>query len=168
MAGLSFALRGYRGRSGVPVRATALVAVVGIAGVVAVASFAASLDRLTRTPERYGWIADFSIVDAKADDAAALAADPRVAAVAVIDGTNVNVDGRRTWAPRCARWSATCRCPCCPAGCPSAPARPRWASREARRLGAGVGDRVTLRTYDDQGGGCRAACGSSASWSRRR
>ena len=48
------------------------------------------------------------IVDAKADDAAALAADPRVAAVAVIDATNVNVDGRRTWAPRCARQSATC------------------------------------------------------------
>ena len=87
MAGLSFALRGYRGRAGVPVRATALVAVVGIAGVVAVASFAASLDRLTKTPERYGWIADFAIVDAKADDAAALAADPRIAAVAVIDAT---------------------------------------------------------------------------------
>ena len=151
VAGLSFALRGYRGRSGVPVRATALVAVVGVAGVVAVASFAASLDRLTKAPERYGWIADFAIVDAKADDAAALAADPRIAAVAVIDATNVNVDGRRTVGASVRKAVGDVPVPLLSGRLPVRAGETALGSREARRLGAGIGDRVTLRTYDEKG-----------------
>jgi hypothetical protein len=81
LAGLAFALRRGGGRSAVPVRVTAVVAVCGVAGVVAVGSFAASLDRLVHTPARYGWIADFATVDARPVDTAAIAADPRVAAV---------------------------------------------------------------------------------------
>ena len=151
VAGLSFALRGYRGRSGVPVRATALVAVVGIAGVVAVASFAASLHRLTETPERYGWVADFAIVDAKADDAAALAADPRIAAVAVIDATNINIDGRRSVGASVRKAVGDVPVPLLSGRLPVRAGETALGSREARRLGAGIGDRVTLRTYDEQG-----------------
>ena len=151
VAGLSFALRGNRGPSRVPVRATALVAVVGIAGVVAVASFAASLDRLTRTPERYGWVADFSIVDAKAEDAAALAADPRVAAVAVLDGTNVTVDGRLALGASVRKVVGDVPLPLLSGRLPTRAGETALGSREARRLGAEIGDRVVLRTYDDHG-----------------
>ncbi len=45
----------------------------------------------------------------------------------------------------------TCRCPCSSGRLPARAGETTLGSREARRLGAEVGDRVVLRTYDDEG-----------------
>ncbi len=158
---MTFALRG--GRSGpvggstgaVPVRATLAVAVLGLCGVVAVATFAASLDRLGETPARYGW--------------AGRLRDHRLASRST----------SRTWPPTrgSPRWSTARRAPVQhrrPAG---AGHRPRGrckgetpltvlagrlprrddevalGSREADRLGATVGSTVALD--DVRPGRCR-------------
>jgi hypothetical protein len=73
---------------------TALVgATIGIAGIVGAATFAASLDRLTSTPERYGWTADLEIADVNDDVMAELIADPRFEAIADVTSMNVDVGG---------------------------------------------------------------------------
>ena len=78
LAGTSFAVSRGRGRSAVPVRATTVGAVLGLAGVVGAATFAAGLHRLSTTPARYGWHADFAVIDAKPIDLPNVAMDPRV------------------------------------------------------------------------------------------
>ena len=78
LAGTSFAVSRGRGRSAVPVRATTIGAVLGLAGVVGAATFAAGLQRLSTTPARYGWNADFAVIDAKPIDLPNVALDPRV------------------------------------------------------------------------------------------
>ena len=77
----------------VPVRSSATGAVLGIAGVVAVAVFGAGMARLVDTPERWGWSADVSVVDATPEIAESLRADPAVAAVSMLDSATVRVDG---------------------------------------------------------------------------
>ncbi len=135
----------------------------------AVASFAASLDRLTKAPERYGWIADFAIVDAKADDAAALAADPRIAAVAVIDATNVNVDGRRTVGASVRKAVGDVPVPLLSGRLPvRAATRPRWAAARPAGSGRGSATGSPCGRTTSKASGSRAACGSSGSRSRRR
>ena len=49
------------------------------------------LDRLADEPARYGWNADFALVDAKDPDVDALAADPRVEGVTVLAEGTVRV-----------------------------------------------------------------------------
>jgi putative ABC transport system permease protein len=53
--------------------------VVGILGIVAALTFSASLTRLIDTPSRYGWSADFAIVDTRPDIDREVLADERVA-----------------------------------------------------------------------------------------
>jgi hypothetical protein len=93
LAGTTFAVSRGRGRSAVPVRTTAIGAVLGIAGVVAAATFSAGLHRLGHTPARYGWNADFSVSDAKAPDVPDLAADPRVTALDWVSSSTVRLGG---------------------------------------------------------------------------
>jgi hypothetical protein len=77
---------------------TVIVAViVGLAGVVAASTFALSLRRLTDDPKRYGWPADFTIVDATNQVHEPfvnnLVRDARVEAIALASGAPVQVDG---------------------------------------------------------------------------
>jgi putative ABC transport system permease protein len=153
LAGLAFALRRPGGRAAVPVRVTALVAVFGIAGVVAVGTFAASLDRLVHTPARYGWIADFATVDAKPHDTAAIAADPRVAAVTVGDGGSVRIDGVVTTGVALRRVSGRSPIPVLSGRLPHRPGEIALGQVDLDRMGAQVGDTVFLATVRGDGTG---------------
>jgi putative ABC transport system permease protein len=84
VVGLRFAFERGRGRTAVPIRSALAGATLGVAGLIAVASFAASLDRLVATPERYGWQGDLQIVDLKPERRVAMLADRRVASFAEI------------------------------------------------------------------------------------
>lgn len=152
LAGLAFALRRPGGRAAVPVRVTALVAVFGIAGVVAVGTFAASLDRLVDTPARYGWIADFATVDAKPRDTAAIAADPRVAAVTVGDGGSVRVDGIVTTGVALRRVSGAAPIPVLSGRLPRRPGEIALGRVDQDRMGVQVGDTVSLATVSGADG----------------
>lgn len=91
LAGVTFAINRGRGRSAVPVRATAAGAVLGIAGVVAAATFSAGLHRLAVSPERYGWNADFLVSDAKPIDLPNVAGDPRVKDLDWVSSSTVRI-----------------------------------------------------------------------------
>jgi len=157
LAGLAFALRRPGGRSAVPVRVTALVAVFGIAGVVAVGTFAASLDRLVHTPARYGWVADFATVDAKAQDTAAIAADPRVTAVTVGDGGSVRINDVVTTGVALRRVSGRSPIPLLSGRLPHRPGEIALGRVDLDRMGAQVGDFVALATVSGgEGAGSRA------------
>ena len=95
LVGLRFALERGRGRTTVPVRSAFVGATLGIAGLIGVASFAASLDRLESTPERYGWQGHLQIIDLKAEQRAAMTADPRVERFSVLSTAQAAApDGR--------------------------------------------------------------------------
>jgi putative ABC transport system permease protein len=95
LVGLRFALERGRGRTTVPVRSAFVGATLGIAGLIAVASFAASLDRLESTPERYGWQGHLQIVDLKPEQRSAMRADPRVEEFSVLSTAQAATpDGR--------------------------------------------------------------------------
>jgi hypothetical protein len=147
LAGLAFALRRARGRSSVPVRMTAVVAVWGVAGVVAVGTFAASLDRLVHTPSRYGWIADFAVVDARPETTATLAADPRVAAVVVGDSGNLRLDGRPTTGVALHKALGDLPVTVLSGRLPERPGEVAMGLVEQRRLDVRLGDRVSMRVF---------------------
>ena len=92
-AGMGLALVPGGDPAPVPLRSSATGAVLGIAGVVAVAVFGAGMARLVDTPERWGWSADVSVVDATPEIAESLLADPAVAAVSMLDAATVRIDG---------------------------------------------------------------------------
>ena len=156
VAGLAFALRRQGGRAGVPVRAAAVVAVCGVAGVVAVGAFAASLHRLVHTPARYGWVADFATIDAKPEDTAALAADPRVRSVAVGDGSTVRIGGRPMVGVTLHKVRGPVPVPVLGGRLPLRPGEVALGPLDLSRLGLQVGDRVTLTTYDGGRRGSRS------------
>jgi hypothetical protein len=87
LAGLGLAWRG----GGLRAAATVAGVTVSIAGIIVTIAFGASLQRLVDTPARYGSAADLSLVDAREPDLAALAADPRVAALDVVRGVSVTL-----------------------------------------------------------------------------
>ena len=151
MAGLAFALRGGRGRGAVPVRATLVVAVLGIAGVVAVATFAASLDRLDSTPARYGWQADFGLVDSKPFDLEDLAADARVAALVDTTANPIRLGGRRMEGIALRPLKGEVPLTVLSGRLPRRDDEVALGSREAGRLGKDVGSTVGLTTYAGEG-----------------
>ena len=53
--GVRMAFEPGRGRTALPVRSALVVSALAVGVVVAVLTFAAGLDRLISTPERYGW-----------------------------------------------------------------------------------------------------------------
>jgi hypothetical protein len=89
VTGVRHAFEGYGGLS-VAVRSALVASTVAVAGVVAAGVVATSVDRLTHDPVRYGW-AWSSEPDAFSDEdpTEALAADDRLAAVAVATTTSV-------------------------------------------------------------------------------
>ena len=63
VVGVRLALEPGRGRSAMPVRATALAAVVAVAALASALTLGASLDHFLRTPRLYGWNWDVGIGD---------------------------------------------------------------------------------------------------------
>jgi hypothetical protein len=90
LVGAGLALRGRGGAAGA---ATVLGATLVVAGVVAAATFGAGVARLVDSPERWGEIADLTVVDAREADLGPLAADPRVAALDVVTSARVSLGG---------------------------------------------------------------------------
>jgi len=153
---MAFALRaGHRagpgGRGSVPVRATLAVTVLGIAGVVAVATFSHSLDRLAATPARYGWAADFAIVDSKPFDMADLSRDERVTAVVDSSAVPVHIDGRRMQGVSLRPLKGDVPLTLVGGRLPSRDDEVALGSRDAGRLDATLGSTVTIATYDVDG-----------------
>ena len=97
--GVGFALERRGERSGVPVRAALVGAVVGVLGVVAVLTYASSLDRLASTPALYGWTWDYTGTDPQASGEPCtqadtqLARDPVIGSIAAFCLGNVDVQG---------------------------------------------------------------------------
>lgn len=77
----------------VPTRASALVVGAGIAGLAAVLTFGVSLDRLVASPDRWGFTADVSVIDANDDIVAALVADPSVGELSLLSVNQVRLNG---------------------------------------------------------------------------
>ena len=154
LAGLTFALRG-RGSAtsggSVPVRATLAVAVLGTCGVVAVATFSASLDRLSSTPARYGWVADFAVVDSKPFDLQDLAADPRVESLLDSSAVPVHIDGRRMEGISLRPLKGPVPLTLLGGRLPETDDEVALGSRQAHSLGATTGSTVRLTTYDGDG-----------------
>ena len=63
VVGVRLALEPGRGRTAMPVRATALAAVVAVAALASALTLGASLDHFLRTPRLYGWNWDVGIGD---------------------------------------------------------------------------------------------------------
>ena len=68
--------------------------IVGILGIVGALTFSASLTRLIDTPPRYGWSADFAIVDSRPDIDREVLADDRVAEATRYQAAPARVRGR--------------------------------------------------------------------------
>ncbi|HEX7188270.1 MAG TPA: FtsX-like permease family protein, partial [Actinomycetes bacterium] len=157
LAGMTFALRGGRpgpagGSTGaVPVRATLAVAVLGLCGVVAVATFSSSLDRLGESPARYGWAADFAIIDSRPFDLEDLATDQRVAALVDSSAATVQIAGRRVQGIFLRPLKGETPLTVLTGRLPRRDDEVALGSREADRLGATVGSTVPLTTYDRDG-----------------
>ena len=86
------ALEPGAGRTAVPVRPALTGAVLGLAGVVATFVFAASLTRLTDTPERYGAPWDF-LPEPAADEVQPISEKPYVGEAGVVRAAYVELDG---------------------------------------------------------------------------
>lgn len=150
-AGAALALRGGRGALGV--RGTAVGAALTVAALVAALTVAAGLDRAVGRPERWGWAADFALVDAKEPDVARIAADPRVRDVDVVAGGSVQVGGRAARGYAVERRKGALpwevlegRVPATGDGTGDAGAdEVALGPRLARSLGVGVGDDVVAR-----------------------
>ena len=97
--GVGFALERRGERSGVPVRAALVGAVVGVLGVVAVLTYASSLDRLASTPALYGWTWDYAGTDPQASGEPCTQADTQLA----------RDRGRSARSPRSVSATSTCR-----------------------------------------------------------
>ena len=142
LAGTAFALG--RGRAGVPVRATLVAAALGVAGIVAAATFAASLDRLATTPERYGWAAHFAWIDAKDPELVDIAARDDVAGVTLLQDSSVQLDGRAVPAYAAQVRKGDSPWTVLSGRVPEEPGEVALGQRLAHRLGVEVGDRLEL------------------------
>jgi putative ABC transport system permease protein len=137
-----------RGRSAVPVRTTHVGAVLGVAGIVASLTFAASMERLGAEPARFGWQGHLGVVDIKDDEAASLAADPRVAGLTVVDEGTVRIGSEfaATMAPTAEHgrlgWTLL------EGRAPTRPDEVAIGPRLARTVGVEVGEAVTARAPD--------------------
>jgi hypothetical protein len=93
VAGLGFAFGSGRSARASTARYSLVGVVVGIAGLIGSLTFAASLDRLAATPSRYGWNADFSVIDANDAIVDELLADSRLDAVTYVESKAFVADG---------------------------------------------------------------------------
>jgi hypothetical protein len=122
----------------------AVGAVLGIAGVVAAATFSAGLHRLSASPERYGWNADFLVSDAKPIDLPNVVGDPRVKDLDWISSSSVRIDDdfvpayTRTSMKGDLRWTVLT------GRLPAADDEIALGPVTAQRLGADVGDAIDV------------------------
>ena len=97
--GVRMALEPGRGRAAVPVKSTIVSASLAVAMIVGVLGFSASLSRLFDHPKLYGWNWDIQVGDAFAPvldhEAARLAANPAVDAVALGTAARVTIHGKQ-------------------------------------------------------------------------
>jgi putative ABC transport system permease protein len=145
-AGLSFAVSSGHGRTSVPVRTTMIAATLGVLGVVAVTTFGASLQRLEREPARYGWTADFAVVDFKPAHQKQLVADDRVADVAVVHDLTIRADDQHIDVVTVTNAKGRLPFTVIDGRRPTAAWQIALGTRTARRLDATVGDTVMLST----------------------
>ncbi|MCK9899232.1 ABC transporter permease [Frankia sp. Cpl3] len=90
--GASFALDRGRDRAVTARRPAITGTAIGVTGLIAAATIAGGMSRLADDPHRYGWNADLEITDARPDIVSRLAADPRVAAVSMLDASTATVE----------------------------------------------------------------------------
>ncbi|MGQ0776646.1 MAG: ABC transporter permease [Pseudonocardiales bacterium] len=123
---------------------------IGIAAVVTALAFGASLDRLVTTPERYGSLADVTVVDPKELDLARLRADPRVAAFDLVLHGQIRLGAAlitaRAFDPQLASVGTTV----IEGRLPATPDEVALGPRLAEQLGLVVGDELAL---DERGAG---------------
>jgi ABC-type lipoprotein release transport system permease subunit len=146
--GMSMAVETGRGARTVPVRSTLVSIGIGIAAIVAVLVLSSSQQHLFDQPRLYGWAWDVQVGDAFApalDDLADdLRADPRAEAVSLATFDRLTIGDQTFDAMAIDADSGIV--PTTTDG--TAPARPdeiMLGTRTARRLGLGVGDRLTAR-----------------------
>jgi hypothetical protein len=142
VAGLAFAFGTGRSARASASRFSLAGVVIGIAGLVGALTFGASLDRLAATPSRYGWNADFSVVDVDDEIVDELLADTRLDAVTYVESKSIVVDGlsMQAYAHRDRRghtgWTLV------DGRAPASPGEIALTAQTARRLGRGIGDTV--------------------------
>lgn len=91
--GVRFAIGAGAGAAARAARVGLAGLVLGIVGIVGALTFDASLTRLVDTPARYGWSADFAIVDSRPDIDQQVLEDARVAATTRYRTSNAQVGG---------------------------------------------------------------------------
>lgn len=117
---------------------------IGIAAAVAALAFGASLDRLVTTPERYGSLADVTVVDPKEPDLARLGADPRVAAFDLVLNGQVRLGAALIAATAFDPQLASVGTTVIEGDLPSTPDEVALGPRLAEQLGLEVGDELAL------------------------
>jgi hypothetical protein len=151
--GVRMALETGRGPSALPSWPAVMGAAVGVAGVVAALSIGAQVDHLLATPRLWGADYDASVVGAadlhsRERDAARIARDPDVEAVALYDSVNVAVhagDREDEVGTTSTRARLGTIAPVIPDGrAPAAPDEAALGPDALHRLGAGVGDAVAV------------------------
>jgi ABC-type lipoprotein release transport system permease subunit len=144
VAGARFALDPGRGATRVPIRSSLAGVVVGVAGLVAACTFAGSLDRLVASPVRWGWKADFAVIDIKPATVDELLADRRVGALVIEDSTTIRVRGDEVAAYAFTPRKGDLGWTVLTGRTPQSSDEVLVGTRLAEQLGAGVGDIVPV------------------------
>ncbi len=146
--GTGLAFERGRGGAAAPVRAALVGGVVAVAAVVGSAAFAASLDRLVDTPERYGSPGDLLVADAQDELVTQVLGDPDVEAVLEVRGFDLVIDGTRrdTFGTDVLKGSIGFNY--VSGRPPSGPAEVALGPALVSRLGKGLGDTVRLDEVD--------------------
>jgi hypothetical protein len=142
--GLQFALEVGRGRRAVPVRSAIMGVALAVGGVAATTVFVTSLDRLASQPLRWGGIADFSISDIDADEAADIRRDERLSDLALAHNAQAVVDGHDVTAYAVEPLLGDLSWSLVEGRVPVSDDELVLGTRLARRLDRGLGDRVAL------------------------
>ena len=103
-----------------------------------------SLHRLVDTPARYGWVADFAVIDVRPEVLDELAGDDRLAAVTPIVSSSLDVDGERLQAYAQEDGGDRPFWTVLEGRLPAGAGEVVLSPRAARRLGLEVGDRATV------------------------
>lgn len=152
-AGLRMALDTGGGRPPVPVRTSLVGAVASVAAVVVSLSFAASLDHLFATPPLYGWNWDALYGNPYTEDVAShatpiLARSPEVGGYSTVSFAQVEVDGLRTQALAFDTLQGSVLPSVVAGRAPDRPDEIAMGAVSLDRIGAGIGDVVTLQAGD--------------------
>ena len=146
VTGVRMALERGRGRAGLPVRSALVAAVVAVGGLAGTATFAASLDRLTTTPARYGSPWDLQ-PDLYEDDFERAARLPVVGAMGVMARAGVEiVDGPAATGYAMRKIKGEISYTVLDGRMPLADDEAAVGRDQLERLDIGLGDTIRLRT----------------------